>query len=219
MSVKKLAGLLCALALLCSFCLPVFADNNDNTVKITTTVPTTHTITVDRVDGAAVFFNGQSGTNFTVDRFDQLQLLICPDSGRVLTRVLVNGEDVTALVQGGYYTLPAACEDLNLQIETTAAPQAASPASTPAPAESAARPAKTPAPAKPEATPTEAPQPTTPTETPAPEAAPTETPQPTAPAVTPAPQTAPVTPLVWLIPLVLFIIVLPVLLRRKKGKK
>ena len=219
MSVKKLAGLLCALALLCSFCLPVFADNNDNTVEITTTVPTTHTITVDRVDGAAVFFNGQSGTNFTVDRFDQLQLLICPDSGRVLTRVLVNGEDVTALVQGGYYTLPAACEDLTLQVETTAAPQAASPASTPAPAESAARPAKPPAPAKPEATPTEAPQPTTLTETPAPEAAPTETPQPTAPAVTPAPQTAPVTPLVWLIPVVLFTIVLLVLLRRKKGKK
>ena len=216
---KKLAGLLCALALLCSFCLPVFADNNDNTVEITTTVPTTHTITVDRVDGAAVFFNGQSGTNFTVDRFDQLQLLICPDSGRVLTRVLVNGEDVTALVQGGYYTLPAACEDLTLQVETTAAPQAASPASTPAPAESAARPAKPPAPAKPEATPTEAPQPTTLTETPAPEAAPTETPQPTAPAVTPAPQTAPVTPLVWLIPVVLFTIVLLVLLRRKKGKK
>lgn len=219
MSVKKLAGLLCALALLCSFCLPVFADNNDNTVEITTTVPTTHTITVDRVDGAAVFFNGQSGTNFTVDRFDQLQLLICPDSGRVLTRVLVNGEDVTALVQGGYYTLPAACEDLTLQVETTAAPQAASPVSTPAPAESAARPAKTPAPAKPEATPTETPQPTTPTETPAPEAAPTETPQPTAPAVTPAPQTAPVTPLVWLVPVVLFTIVLLVLLRRKKGKK
>ena len=219
MSVKNLAGLLCALALLCSFCLPVFADNNDNTVKITTTVPTTHTITVDRVDGAAVFFNGQSGTNFTVDRFDQLQLLICPDSGRVLTRVLVNGEDVTALVQGGYYTLPAACEDLTLQVETTAAPQAASPASTPAPAQSAARPAKTPAPVKPEATPTETPQPTTPTETPAPEAAPTETPQPTAPAVTPAPQTAPVTPLVWLTPVVLFTIVLLVLLRRKKGKK
>ena len=216
---KNLAGLLCALALLCSFCLPVFADNNDNTVEITTTVPTTHTITVDRVDGAAVFFNGQSGTNFTVDRFDRLQLLICPDSGRVLTRVLVNGEDVTALVQGGYYTLSAACEDLTLQVETTAAPQAASPASTPAPAESAARPAKTPAPAKPEATPTETPQPTTPTEPPAPEAAPTETPQPTAPAVTPAPQTAPVTPLVWLTPVVLFTIVLLVLLRRKKGKK
>ena len=219
---KKLAGLLCALALLCSFCLPVFADNNDNTVKITTTVPSTHTITVAQADGAAVFCNGQPGTAFTVERLSQPQLLVRPDSGRVLTRVLVNGADVTGSVQGGYYTLPAVYEDLTLQVETTAAPQTATPASTPAPAQSAATPAKTHAPAKPEASPTATPQPTTPAEAPAPaapEATPTETPQPTAPAVTPAPQTARVTPLVWLIPLVLFILVLLVLLRRKKDKE
>ena len=96
-SVKKLTGLLCALALLCGFCLPVFADNNDNTVKITTTVPSTHTITVTQADGAAVFCNGQPGTAFTVERLSQPQLL---------TRVLVNGADVTGSVQGGYYTLP-----------------------------------------------------------------------------------------------------------------
>ena len=219
MSVKKLAGLLCALALLCGFCLPVFADNNDSTVKITTTVPSTHTITVTQADGAAVICNGQPGTTFTVERLSQPQLLFSPDSGRALSRVTVNGADVTAHLQGGYYTLPAVYEDLTLQVETAAAPQAASPASTPAPAQSAARPARTPAPAKPEATPAETPQPTAPSATPAPEASPTETPQPTAPAVTPAPQTARVTPLVWLIPLVLFIIVLLVLLRRKKGKK
>ena len=103
---KKLTGLLCALALLCGFCLRVFADNNDNTVKITTTVPSTHTITVAQSDGAAVFCNGQSGTAFTVERLSQPQLLVRPDSGRVLTRVLVNGADVTGSVQGGYYTLP-----------------------------------------------------------------------------------------------------------------
>lgn len=103
---KKLTGLLCALALLCGFCLPVFADNNDNTVKITTTVPSTHTITVTQADGAAVFCNGQPGTAFTVERLSQPQLLVRPDSGRVLTRVLVNGADVTGSVQGGYYTPP-----------------------------------------------------------------------------------------------------------------
>lgn len=86
--------------------LPVFADNNDNTVKITTTVPGTHTITVTQADGAAVFCNGQPGTAFTVERLSQPQLLVRPDSGRVLTRVLVNGADVTGSVQGGYYTLP-----------------------------------------------------------------------------------------------------------------
>ena len=124
---KKLAGLLCALALLCSFCLPVFADNNDNTVKITTTVPSTHTITVAQADGAAVFCNGQPGTTFTVERLSQPQLLVRPDSGRVLTRLLVNGADVTGSVQGGYYTLPAVYEDLTLQVETDAAPQTTTP--------------------------------------------------------------------------------------------
>ena len=124
---KKLTVLLCALALLCGFCLPVFADNNDNTVKITTTVPSTHTITVAQADGAAVTCNGQSGTTFTVERLSQPQLLVRPDSGRVLTRVLVNGADVTASVQDGSYTLPAMYEDLTLQVETAAAPQTATP--------------------------------------------------------------------------------------------
>ena len=121
---KKLTVLLCALALLCGFCLPVFADS---TVKITTTVPSTHTITVAQADGAAVTCNGQPGTTFTVERLSQPQLLVRPDSGRVLTRVLVNGADVTASVQDGSYTLPAVYEDLTLQVETAAAPQTATP--------------------------------------------------------------------------------------------
>ena len=142
---KKLTVLLCALALLCGFCLPVFADS---TVKITTTVPSTHTITVAQADGAAVTCNGQPGTTFTVERLSQPQLLVRPDSGRVLTRVLVNGADVTASVQDGSYTLPAVYEDLTLQVETAAAPQTATPtpqATTP-PAQTTTSPAQTAAP-------------------------------------------------------------------------
>ena len=149
---KKLTVLLCALALLCSFCLPVFADS---TVQITTTVPSTHTITVAQADGAAVTCNGQSGTTFTVERLSQPQLLVRPDSGRVLTRVLVNGADVTASVQDGSYTLPAVYEDLTLQVETAAAPQAttppaqattSSPQATTSPAQTTTSPAQTAAP-------------------------------------------------------------------------
>ena len=132
---KKLTCLLCALALLCSFCLPVFADS---TVKITTTVPDTHTITVEQADGAAVICNGQSGTTFTVERLSQPQLLVRPDSGRVLSRVTVNGADITALMQDGYYTLPAVYENLTLQVETTAAPQTTTP-----PAQTTTPPAQT----------------------------------------------------------------------------
>ena len=142
MAVKKLTVLLCALALLCSFCLPVFADS---TVTITTTVPSTHTITVKQADGAAVTCNGKSGTTFTVERLSQPQLLVRPDSGRVLTRVLVNGADVTAAVQDGSYTLPAVYEDLTLQVETDAAPQTTtpSPQTTTPPAQATTPPAQT----------------------------------------------------------------------------
>lgn len=149
---KKLTVLLCALALLCSFCLPVFADS---TVTITTTVPSTHTITVKQADGAAVTCNGKSGTTFTVERLSQPQLLVRPDSGRVVTRVLVNGVDVTASVQDGSYTLPAVYEDLTITVKTDAAPQTTTPspqattppaqATTP-PAQTAASPAQTAAP-------------------------------------------------------------------------
>ena len=152
MSMKKLTVLLCALALLCSFCLPVFADS---TVTITTTVPSTHTITVKQADGAAVTCNGKSGTTFTVERLSQPQLLVRPDSGRVVTRVLVNGVDVTASVQDGSYTLPAVYEDLTITVKTDAAPQTTTPspqattppaqATTP-PAQTAASPAQTAAP-------------------------------------------------------------------------
>lgn len=152
---KKLTVLLCALALLCSFCLPVFADNEKSTVTITTTVPSTHTITVKQADGAAVTCNGKSGTTFTVERLSQPQLLVRPDSGRVLTSVLVNGVDVTAAVQDGSYTLPAVYEDLTITVKTDAAPQTTTPspqattppaqATTP-PAQTAASPAQTAAP-------------------------------------------------------------------------
>ena len=139
---KKLTVLLCALALLCSFCLPVFADN---TVTITTTVPSTHTITVKQADGAAVTCNGKSGTTFTVERLSQPQLLVRPDSGRVLTRVLVNGADVTASMQDGSYTLPAVYEDLTITVKTDAAPQTTtpSPQATTPPAQATTPPAQT----------------------------------------------------------------------------
>lgn len=145
---KKLTVLLCALALLCSFCLPVFADNNESTVTITTTVPSTHTITVKQADGAAVTCNGKSGTTFTVERLSQPQLLVRPDSGRVVTRVLVNGADVTAAMQDGSYTLPAVYEDLTLQVETDAAPQSTtpSPQATTPPPQATTPPAQTAAP-------------------------------------------------------------------------
>ena len=206
MSVKKLTVLLCALALLCSFCLPVFADNNESTVTITATVPSTHTITVKQADGAAVTCNGKSGTTFTVERLSQPQLLVRPDSGRVLTRVLVNGADVTASVQDGSYTLPAVYEDLTLQVETDAAPQTTTPpaqATTP-PAQATTPPAQTA---------------TSPAQTAAPSAQTAASPAQTATPTFRIPQTGDAARPALLLVLALCSAVLFVLLWHKKGKE
>lgn len=113
---KKLAGLLCALALLCGFCLPVFADDTQS-VTISATVPAAHTLTVQG-EGVQVFCNGQGGTSFAVERLSQPQLLLRAESGKTITQVLLNGQDITAAVQGGRYTPEPVYQKLSLVVIT-----------------------------------------------------------------------------------------------------
>lgn len=113
---KKLAGLLCALALLCGFCLPVFADDTQS-ATISATVPAAHTLTVQG-EGVQVFCNGQSGTSFAVERLSQPQLLLRAESGKTITQVLLNGQDITAAVQGGRYTPEPVYQELSLVVIT-----------------------------------------------------------------------------------------------------
>ena len=113
---KKLAGLLCALALLCGFCLPVWA-NDTQSATITATVPAAHTLTVQG-EGVQVFCNGQSGTPFTVERLSRPQLLLHAESGKTITQVLLNGQDITAAVQGGRYTPEPVYQELSLVVIT-----------------------------------------------------------------------------------------------------
>ena len=113
---KKLAGLLCALALLCGFCLPVFADDTQS-ATITATVPAAHTLTVQG-EGVQVFCNGQGGTSFAVERLSQPQLLLRAESGKTITQVLLNGQDITAAVQGGRYTPEPVYQELSLVVIT-----------------------------------------------------------------------------------------------------
>ena len=113
---KKLAGLLCALALLCGFCLPVWADDTQS-ATITATVPATHTLTVQG-EGVQVFCNGQGGTSFAVERLSQPQLLLRAESGKTITQVLLNGQDITAAVQGGRYTPEPVYQELSLVVIT-----------------------------------------------------------------------------------------------------
>lgn len=114
---KKATALLLSVLLLCCMSMAAFAEE----ATITTTVPASHTITV-AADGADVFYNGELGSQFTVDRLSEPRLLIRAVSGREITQISLNGADTTAQVQGGYYTLGPICADQTLTVVTQQAP-------------------------------------------------------------------------------------------------
>ena len=77
-------------------------------------MPSSHTLTVVS-DSAQVFFNGIA-VNDTVplERQSTPQLLIRADSGRKITSVTLDGEDVTNRLVGGRLTLPKVISDRRL---------------------------------------------------------------------------------------------------------
>lgn len=119
---KKIASLLLCLCLVFSLPTVAFAqtvsqsENGGNAV-ISASVPNTHKITVN-ADGADVMFNGEMQDSFTVDRLSEPTLIIRAQSGKSVKQVLLNGEDITSQIKGGYYTLEPVYEDKTLTVIT-----------------------------------------------------------------------------------------------------
>ena len=90
---------------------------------ISTTVPDSHNIRVEK-SHADVVIEGEEDQiegnidNFVVDRFAEPKIRITPEEGWKVSKILLNGEDVTEQFQDGYLTLEEVCEDLTLVIET-----------------------------------------------------------------------------------------------------
>ena len=121
----KRAFVLLITGLLLTVPLTVFAqaldeNNQSGSAVISAAVPSSHTLTVVS-DGAQVFFNGIA-VNDTVspERQSTPQLLIRADSGRKITSVTLNGEDVTNQLVGGRLTLPKVISDGRLIVLTAA---------------------------------------------------------------------------------------------------
>ena len=119
MRLKKIMTVLLLFFFLCSTHVTAFAGD----ITITANVPGSHTITVD-ADGAEVFCDGAAGSSFTVERLSEPKLLIRAESGREITEVLLNGENITKQIRGGYYTLEPVYEDQILTVVTAGAPAA-----------------------------------------------------------------------------------------------
>ena len=97
------------------------SSNSQSTIS--TTVPDSHNIRVEK-SHADVVIEGEEDQiegnidNFVVDRFAEPKIRIAPEEGWKVSKILLNGEDVTEQFQDGYLTLEEVCEDLTLVIET-----------------------------------------------------------------------------------------------------
>ena len=100
------------------------AGNSSNSQStISTTVPDSHNICVEK-SHADVVIEGEEDQiegnidNFVVDRFAEPKIRITTEKGWKVSKILLNGEDVTEQFQDGYLTLEEVCEDTILVIET-----------------------------------------------------------------------------------------------------
>ena len=97
------------------------SSNSQSTIS--TTVPDSHNIRVEK-SHADVVIEGEEDQiegnidNFVVDRFAEPKIRITPEEGWKVSRILLNGEDVTEQFKDGYLTLEEVCEDTTLVIET-----------------------------------------------------------------------------------------------------
>ena len=123
---KKITALLLCFLLLCTCSVTAFAaepEAEETNTVISVTVPDSHKITVT-ADSAKVFYAGVSGDSFTVERLSTPRLLIRAESGKVIKTVMLNGEDVTAELHGGYLDLASVYEDKVITVTTEDEPVA-----------------------------------------------------------------------------------------------
>ncbi len=90
-----------------------------------TTVPKTHTVSIEAEHASASYIEGEKGlsTAYPVPRSSQPQFQITADEGYTIKRVLLNGEDVTSKMANGILKLPEVYENQVIEIETEAIPE------------------------------------------------------------------------------------------------
>lgn len=90
---------------------------------ISTTVPDSHNIRIEKSHADVVIEGEEDQTegnmdNFVVDRFAEPKIRITPEEGWKVSKILLNGEDVTEQFKDGCLTLEEVCEDTTLVVET-----------------------------------------------------------------------------------------------------
>lgn len=111
---KKIAALLLCLSMLTCTVITVCAEGPDQTpgeATIGTEVPEKHDLKITVTGDVDVKVNGEDGKEFTVDRLSEPVLEIKAKDGEQITKVVLNGEDVTDQLKDGKLKLPGIYED------------------------------------------------------------------------------------------------------------
>lgn len=125
---KKIAVFLLCLSMLSASAVVASAEEEPNIAPgeatIGTEVPDSHKITVTVTGNADVTLDGKSGTEFEVERLSEPVIEIKAKDGEKITKVTLNGEDITDKLVDGKLTLDQIYEDkaLDIQVETEALP-------------------------------------------------------------------------------------------------
>lgn len=90
--------------------------------EIGTTVPETHTVSIEAEHASAQYMEGDKGISdaYPVPRFSKPEFKITAKDGYEIKRVLLNGKDVTKRLKNGTLKLSEVCENQVIRIETEA---------------------------------------------------------------------------------------------------
>ncbi|MBU5430828.1 hypothetical protein KQI22_12280 [Kineothrix sp. MSJ-39] len=93
--------------------------------EIGTTVPETHTVSIEGKHASALYVKGDKGLSdaYPVPRFSKPKFKITAEDGYEIKRVLLNGKDVTKKVKKGTLKLSKVCENQVITIKTKAVSQ------------------------------------------------------------------------------------------------
>ena len=91
---------------------------------MTGSVPEQHTVAIESEGGRIVAGGTVCGDTVKAERHGEQIYWILPDAGKVLEKLIYNGEDVTGQVKNGVFSAPALARDAVLQAVYADAPAA-----------------------------------------------------------------------------------------------
>ncbi|MEG2507451.1 MAG: LPXTG cell wall anchor domain-containing protein [Longicatena sp.] len=93
-----------------------FDNKTENgTTVITAQVPVSHEIKTQTDGNGKIYFNGVAVERVIAERLSTPKVLICPESGFTIDKVMLGDEDITSKISGGYYVFDAVYKDSTLK--------------------------------------------------------------------------------------------------------